>query len=157
MLLRDIKPYIMFITHSLHVYFDHIQMLICSYVTINKTEVHTLWVMDWRMRYCKLTLSFVDCKTVGFFLKISKEIGKGWRKSLTRAKRASLTRPTREVFLAFLASLPRLALCFQPRSRPIVWLLARTWIRKNTDCFAVYIVRGIDYQQSVNTIIILTC
>ena len=38
----------------------------------------------------------------------------------------------------FLASLPSLALCFQPRSRPFVWLLARTWIRKkNTDCFAV--------------------
>ena len=34
----------------------------------------------------------VDCKTVGFFLKISKEIDKAWRKSLTRAKRASLTR-----------------------------------------------------------------
>ena len=32
----------------------------------------------------------VDCKTiVFFFLKISKEIGKAWRKSLTRAKRAS--------------------------------------------------------------------
>ena len=36
-------------------------------------------------------LSPVDCKTVGFFLKISKEMGKAWRKSLTRAKRASLT------------------------------------------------------------------
>ena len=36
----------------------------------------------------------VDCKTVvGFFLKISKEIGKAWRKSITCAKRASLTRP----------------------------------------------------------------
>ena len=35
----------------------------------------------------------IDCKTVGFFLKISKEIGKAWRKSLTRAKRASLTHP----------------------------------------------------------------
>ena len=109
MLLRDIKPYIMFITHSLHVYFDHIQMLICSCVTINKTEVHTLWVMDWRMRYCKLTLLFVDCKTVGFFLKISKEIGKAWRKSLTRAKRASLTRPTgvwgeRSIFSIFSVS-----------------------------------------------------
>ena len=34
----------------------------------------------------------LDCKTVRFFLKISKEIGKAWRKSLTRAKRASLTR-----------------------------------------------------------------
>ena len=27
----------------------------------------------------------LDCKTVGFFLKISKEIGKAWRRSLTRA------------------------------------------------------------------------
>ena len=39
----------------------------------------------------KKTIS-LDCKTVSFFLKISKEIGKAWRKSLTRAKRASLTR-----------------------------------------------------------------
>ena len=39
-------------------------------------------------------ISEVDCKTVGFFLKIGKEIGKAWRKSLTRANRASLTRPT---------------------------------------------------------------
>ena len=31
----------------------------------------------------------LDCQTVGFFLKISKEIGKAWRKSLTRAKRAA--------------------------------------------------------------------
>ena len=36
----------------------------------------------------------IDCKTGGFLLKISKEIGKAWRKSLTRAKRASLTRPS---------------------------------------------------------------
>ena len=40
-----------------------------------------------------LALRTIDCKTVGFFLKISKEIGKAWRKSLTRARRASLTRP----------------------------------------------------------------
>ena len=32
-------------------------------------------------------MAVVDCKTVGFFLKISKEIGKAWRTSLTRAKR----------------------------------------------------------------------
>ena len=32
----------------------------------------------------RLTL---DCKTVGFFLKISQEIGKAWRKSLTREAR----------------------------------------------------------------------
>ena len=31
--------------------------------------------------------------SVGFFLKISKEIGEAWRKSRMRAKRASLTRP----------------------------------------------------------------
>ena len=36
---------------------------------------------------------FLDCKTVGFFLKISKEIGNAWRKSLMRENRASLTRP----------------------------------------------------------------
>ena len=35
----------------------------------------------------------IDCKTVGFFLKIGKEIGNAWRKSLMRANRASLTRP----------------------------------------------------------------
>ena len=35
----------------------------------------------------------IDCQTVGFFLRISKEMGKAWRKSLARAKRASLTRP----------------------------------------------------------------
>ena len=36
----------------------------------------------------------VDCKTVySCFLKISKEIGKAWCKSLTSAKHASLTRP----------------------------------------------------------------
>ena len=30
--------------------------------------------------------SKIDCKTVGFFLKISKKIGKAWRKSCTRAR-----------------------------------------------------------------------
>ena len=35
-----------------------------------------------------------------FFLKISEEIGKAWRKSLTRAKRASLTRPSHSPFSA---------------------------------------------------------
>ena len=47
------------------------------------------------------TASCVDCKTVGFFLKISKE-------SVKRGVR--------------------------------VLLLARTWIRKNTDCFAAYVL-----------------
>ena len=44
-------------------------------------------------RWRKVISEYVDCKTVGFFLKISKEIGKAWRKSLMRAKRANLTRP----------------------------------------------------------------
>ena len=47
----------------------------------------------------------LDCKTVGFFLKISKEICKGCCKSLTRAKRSNLTRP--EARETFLVSLPR--------------------------------------------------
>ena len=37
-----------------------------------------------------------------------------------------------------LASLPSLALRFQPHSRHFVWLLAGTWIHKNTHCFVVY-------------------
>ena len=84
----------------------------------------------------------IDCKTVGFFLRISKEIGKAWRKSLARAKRASLLASSQArracVARGFLASLPSLALCFQHRTGHFVWLLARSWIRKNTDCFAVY-------------------
>ena len=38
----------------------------------------------------------IDCKTVGFFLKISKEIGKAWRKSLKREAREPHT-PVRRV------------------------------------------------------------
>ena len=74
--------------------------------------------------FCNVSVNSIDCKTVVFFL----EIGKACHKILTRAKRASLTRPQG----------PSLTLRFQPPSRPFVWLLARTWIRKNTDCFAVY-------------------
>ena len=46
--------------------------------------------------------SNVDCKTVGFFfLKISKEIGKAWRNSLTRARRACSDSPqSRSLFSA---------------------------------------------------------
>ena len=55
-----------------------------------------------------------------FFLKISKDIGKTWGKSLTRAKRAILTRERKT------PSVPGLTLRFQPRSRPFVWLLEQT-------------------------------
>ena len=61
-----------------------------------------------------------------FFLKISKEIGRVWRKSLTRARLTRLRKkpdcPFSIFFPVFLASLPSLALCFQPRPRPFVWL-----------------------------------
>ena len=50
---------------------------------------------SWRHENCYPVFGvYIDCKTDGFFLKISKEIGKAWRKSFTRAKRARLTRPT---------------------------------------------------------------
>ena len=74
-------------------------------------------------------LSDLDCKTVGLFLKISKEIGKARRKSFTRAELASFTRPRKKISLA---------LCFQPRFRTFVQLFACTWTGKNMDCFAVY-------------------
>ena len=52
------------------------------------------------------------------FRPLGKEIGKAWCKNLTRAKSASLTRPV-----------------------PDLLFVARTWIRKNTDCFVVYYSR----------------
>ena len=61
-------------------------------------------------------LTKVDCKTVGFFLKINKEIGKARRKSLTRELQTPVWDERKKT------SLPSLALCFQPRSRPFVWL-----------------------------------
>ena len=55
-----------------------------------RAVAHTLSVTTkTKVLDCK-ALSSLDCQTVGFFLKISQEIGKAWRKSLTRAKRASL-------------------------------------------------------------------
>ena len=62
---------------------------------------------------CENCLGKIDCKTVGFFSKsVIKEIGKAWRKSFTRAKRVRREK--------FLVSLPSLAFCFHPRSRPFV-------------------------------------
>ena len=42
-----------------------------------------------------------------------------------------------------------LVFCFQPHSRPFVWLLTCTWIRKNTACFAVYskVIKNVDVIQ----------
>ena len=50
---------------------------------------------------CKLSLTVTRLQNSRFFfLKIRKEIGKAWRKSLTQAKRASLTRQSRSLFSA---------------------------------------------------------
>ena len=64
-----------------------------------------------------------------FFLKISKEIGKAWLKSLEREARERKAREKRlsPVSLSVFNLVPDLS----------VWLLARTWIRKSTDCLAV--------------------
>ena len=72
---------------------------------------------DWLRQTDTTTPDIVglDYKTVGFFL--SKEIGKAWRMGLTRAKRASLTRPPVGLVRREKKSL---ALCFQPPSRPFI-------------------------------------
>ena len=63
-----------------------------------------------------------------FFLKISKEIGKACRKSL------------REPHTPVLASLPRSRSLFSASFQTfcLTARALRTWIRKNTDCLAVY-------------------
>ena len=60
-----------------------------------------------------------------------------WELPVARLKRVIQLKFMPKRPSVFLASLPSLALCFQPRSRPFVWLLSHTWICKNTDCFAV--------------------
>ena len=88
----------------------------------------------------------IDCKTVRFFLKslaqdsdARKAREPHMRTPIERACESREREREREKkkTIVFLASLPSLAHCFQPRSRPFVLLLARTWIRKNTDFFAV--------------------
>ena len=55
-----------------------------------RAVAHTLSVTTkTKVLDCK-ALSSLDCKTVGFFLKISQDIGKAWRMSLTRASLFSL-------------------------------------------------------------------
>ena len=64
-----------------------------------------------------------------------------WELPVAREKRVIRTKTTyaKRTFRIFRVSLQSRSL-FQPRSRPFLWLLPRTqaWIRKNTDCFAVY-------------------
>ena len=74
----------------------------------------------------------VDWKTVAFFFSksVKKSVKGGVRLFHARSSRASNALRTCEA-----------RDCFQPRSRHFVWLLTRVWIRKNTDCFAVYQAR----------------
>ena len=81
----------------------------------------------WLLQKVSATQKGLDCKTVGFFSKsVKKSVKKiGVRVLLARNARA-VTRPWGERKRnVFLASLPSLALCFQPRSRPSFWLLER--------------------------------
>ena len=50
----------------------------------------------------------LDCKTVGFFLKISKEIGNAWRKTLMRANRAREKKRISPVSLSVFSLVPHL-------------------------------------------------
>ena len=59
-------------------------------------------VQHYQINTCQSVVSLVGLQNSRLFLKISKQIGKAWRKSLARG------RVRRE-------SLPSLALCFQPR------------------------------------------
>ena len=80
---------------------------------------------------------FVDYKTVVFFSKsVKKSVKRGVRVLRVRSARAGVWDKRKKKR----RSLPSFALCFHPRSRPFVWLLESTWIRKNTECFAVYLV-----------------
>ena len=76
-------------------------------------------------------------KQAGFFLKIRLL----WRKSVACEPHT--------------ASLPSFALRFQPHSRSFVWLLARTWIRKNTDRFAIYVQAWCTYKVIGETVVFL--
>ena len=87
---------------------------------------------DWIMSHNRLQ----NCQ-VFFSESVKKSVKRGVR--VLRARSAQASHAQRAcVARRFLASLPSLALCFQPRTGYFVWLLARSWIRKNTDCFAVY-------------------
>ena len=96
-----------------------------------------------RDRCYSALLRYKTAKQSVFFSKsVKTSVKRGVRVLRARSARASHARRACKARkkTVFLASFSSLALCFQPRSRPFVWLLAHTWIRKNTDCFAVYSV-----------------
>ena len=114
---------------SLHL-FSHTN----SHITLGPPVVqYSRMVTNWH--------AVIDCKTIRFFRKSVAQdfdVRKAREPHMrTPIGRACEAREREKKTIVFLASLPSLAHCFQPRSRPFVLLLARTWIRKNTDCFAV--------------------
>ena len=86
------------------------------------------------MNVHELARRYIDCKTVHFFLKslaqdsdARKAREPHMRTPIGRACEAREREREREKkTIVFLAFLPSLAHCFQPRSRPFVLLLART-------------------------------
>ena len=52
-----------------------------------RLEYMHCWIIFHNINLAECFHQHIDCKTVGFFLKISKEIGKAWGKTLMRAKR----------------------------------------------------------------------
>ena len=96
-------------------------------------ETYSRMVTNWH--------AVIDCKTVRFFLKSVAQDSDARKASESHMRtpigRACEARERKKKTILFLASLPSLAYCFEHRSRPFVLLLARTWIRKNMDCFAV--------------------
>ena len=105
---------------------------------INRCQLSWTWESIVR----KTSLGIVETNQQSFFSKNRLQnsrffFSKSVKKSVKRGVRVLRARSERKKTV-FLASLPSLALCFQPRSRPFVWLLPRTWMLKNTDCFAVY-------------------
>ena len=89
-------------------------------------DTRLTWLTYFRLQNSR----FLFSKSVKKLVKCAVRVLRARSARTSHARGACETREKKQ-------SLPRLAPCFQPRSRPFVWLLARTWIRKITDCFAV--------------------
>ena len=101
----------------------------------------------------------VDGKTVVFLVKISKEIGKAWRKGLTRAKRESLTRPQGMwgerkkndcPFAIWVRSNQGVQKCRRAvknlfSTPPSLWIWYTRWLisRKNSACYCLHLASNL--------------
>ena len=86
-------------------------------------------LLSWSL-WCSLGMGDIQPRPqnsrVFFFLKISKEIGKAWRKRVLHARRAC---ETSFFFYCYFF-------------RPFIWLLARTWIQKKYGLFCSLAQKG---------------